>query len=71
MLFQPQSTTDCLEMVLEMIEEAQREANLTMREPDKSLILAKRDALTEVKFRLRDGVLNPRWTRRSSFAMPL
>lgn len=46
-----------------MIEEAQREANRAPTEAARQRLLAKRDALTEAKFRIRDGRVNSDWIR--------
>lgn len=49
----------------EMIEEAQTAANRAASENWRSWCLAKRDALTELKLRLRDGRAEPRWIHQT------
>lgn len=46
-----------------MIEEAQLAANMAINESHRLALIAQRDALTEAKFRLRDGRSNPQWLR--------
>ena len=60
------SINSAIQTLLDMIEEAQREANYCMNPDDRRQILAKRDALTEFKLRVRDGRIDPHWTRRAS-----
>lgn len=51
-------------LLFEMIEECQREANFAYTDTERQLSLAKRDALTELRFRIRDGKRDPMWVRR-------
>lgn len=60
------SVDTCLAMLFEMIEEAQREANHCLNHADRQLILSKRDALTELRMRLRGNQIDPYWVRRLS-----
>lgn len=56
-----------LQILTEMIEEAQREANISVNALTRYGLIAKRDALDELKFRLRDGRVNLDWTRPPAF----
>lgn len=64
------SVEDCLCVIAEMTREAQRAANETLCDTTRLMLLAKRDALDEVKFRVRDGRVNSAWAR-TSFWLPL
>ena len=60
----PADVSACVQILTEMIEEAQTEVNHALSELDKQLLRAKRDALNEVKFRIRDDTPDPTWTKR-------
>lgn len=55
----------CIEILNELIEHAQREANCALYERTRASIIAQRDALTEAKKRIRDGEVDPAWVVRS------
>lgn len=57
----PQTVSECVAILTEMIEEAQREAEHCTARRDHEILIAKRDALTEAKLRIRDGRGNHRW----------
>lgn len=61
-----QEPAHIVNMLNEMIEEAQREANACVIDRDFLVLIAKRDAITEVKMRLRDGRYNPQWARMTN-----
>ncbi len=53
-----------VKVLTEMIEEAQAAAHTALSERDRQLLLAKRDALSEAKFRIRDNAADHTWTKR-------
>ena len=59
----PPDVSACVQILTEMIEEAQEQINHALSEIDKQILRAKRDALDEVKFRIRDGIPDPTWTK--------
>lgn len=61
----PRTAEECLKLVCDLIDEAQREANHCVLEYDRCQILAKRDALTELKLRIKEGRANHRWARQA------
>ena len=55
---------DCMKIIIAMLEEVQQEAHHCQSHADNRYLIAKRDALTELKFRVRDGRRDPLWARR-------
>ncbi len=52
-----------VKILTEMIEEAQAEVNRALSELDKQMLRAKRDALSEAKFRIRGDQPDLSWTK--------
>lgn len=59
-----QNLRDVLQMVWEMIEDAQQAANAAHSDFWRERLLAQRDALTELRLRIRDGKCDRHWLRR-------
>lgn len=55
---------EIVSMLWEMIEECQREAYYATSAREREIYLAKRDALTEIRLRVRDGQRDPSWLHR-------
>lgn len=55
---------DVLAILIPMIDEAQVEATHCLHASDWRVMVAKRDALTELKMRLRGERVDPYWARR-------
>ncbi len=47
-----------------MVDEAQTAVHRCLSSRDRQILLAKRDALEEAKFRMRDGAADTSWTKR-------
>gem|GEM_PF-5276952 len=60
----PVSVAECVRVITDMVEEAQVEAHRCLSVRDRQILLAKRDALEEAKFRMRDGAEDTSWTKR-------
>lgn len=56
-----ESVSEAIEIVDFMLDEIVREARYVIREHDKIALVAKRDAIAEVRNRLHTGTRNPRW----------
>lgn len=59
----PASIAAVLGLIDELIDELQQELEVRPSRFDRKLLAAKRDTLTELKFRVRDGEKNPYWAR--------
>lgn len=59
----PQNLKEILDMLNHMLEEVQHEANRAVRDERRQLLIAKRNTLTELKMRIRDGRANMRWAK--------